>query len=85
MKATIKFTLLMAFIATSMSGFAQKPQPVYSFIRQIHDFKWYEEQAKAWKQEIDNGTTNPMAWVYWNEANRMATRSAGREKWHNNG
>ena len=84
MKKAIKFVLLTAFIATSLSGFAQKPQAVYSFIRQVHDFDWYEEQAKAWKQEIDDGTTNAMAWVYWNEANRMAAFSNSEEKWHNN-
>ena len=80
-KKRIKFGLLTAFIVTSVSGFAQNPQPVYSIIRQVHDFDWYEAQAKAWKREIDNGTTNAMAWVYWNEANRMAAFFGDQEKW----
>ena len=81
-KKTIKFILSTAFVVTSVSGFAQKPEPVYSIIRQVQNFDWYEAQAKAWKQEIDNGTTNAMAWVYWNEANRMAARfSNNYEKW----
>ncbi len=83
MKKYFKFILLAAFFAAGTSVLAQKPQPVYSIIRQVHDFKWYESQAKAWKQEIDNGTTNQMAWVYWNEANRMAA-IFDREKWNSN-
>ena len=83
MKRTIKFILLTAFITASAPCFSQKPQPVYSFVRQIHDFDWYEAQAKAWKREIDNGTTNPMAWVYWNEANRMGAFFGSPEKWNN--
>jgi len=87
MKQTIRFVLGMAFIAASVPGFAQKPQPVYSIVRQIQNFEWYEEQAKAWKREIDNGTSNAMAWVYWNEANRMIVKfgsSEEKEKWENN-
>ena len=77
-----KVIILAAFFATSAFCFAQKPQPVYSIIRQVQNFDWYEEQAKAWKHEIDNGTTNPMAWVYWNEANRMAANFCNEyEKW----
>jgi hypothetical protein len=60
---------------------AQKPEPVYSITRQVHDFDWYEQQAKAWKQEIDNGTTNNMAWVYWFMANRNADRFCDHKKW----
>jgi len=82
MKKVIRFILLTAFIAVGVSGFAQKPQPVYSVVRQVQNFDWYEAQAKAWKQEIDKGTTNPMAWVYWNEANRMAAYFCdSEEKW----
>ena len=82
MKKVIRFILLTTFIIVGVSGFAQKPQPVYSVVRQVQDFDWYEAQAKAWKQEIDKGTTNPMAWVYWNEANRMAAYFCdSEEKW----
>ncbi len=82
MKKYFKFILLTAFFAASTVVVAQNPQPVYSVIRQIHDFEWYEAQAKAWKREIDNGTANTMAWVYWNEANRMAAYFCdSEEKW----
>jgi len=73
MKTSMKLILGLLLTALSLQGFAQKPEPVYSIIRQVHDFDWYEQQAKAWKQEIDRGTTDKMAWVYWFKANRYAT------------
>lgn len=72
---------MVAFATSNLFGFAQKPEPVVSVVRQIHDFDWYENQAKAWKQEIDHGSSNPMAWVYWSEANRMAKNFCDAAKW----
>ena len=72
MKTSMKLILGLLLTAFSLQGFAQKPEPVYSVVRQIHDFDWYEQQAKAWKQEIDLGTKDKMAWVYWFHANRYA-------------
>jgi len=56
MKTSMKLILGLLLTAFSLQGFAQKPEPVYSVVRQIHDFEWYEQQAKSWKQEIDRGT-----------------------------
>lgn len=81
MKRSIIFILLVVGAAFSLQGFAQKPEPVVSIVRQVHEFDWYEQQAKAWKQEIDNGSTNAMAWVYWSEANRMAKVFCDSVKW----
>ena len=81
MKCSIKIFSVVVFAAFFLQGFAQKPEPVYSVVRQIHDFDWYEQQAKAWKQEIDNGSTNAMAWIYWSEANRMAHLFCDAQKW----
>ncbi len=81
MKRSIIFILLVVGAAFSLQGFAQKPEPVVSIVRQVHEFDWYEQQAKAWKQEIDNGTSNAMAWVYWSEANRMAKVFCDSVKW----
>ena len=81
MKTTFK-KLVLAFLCTiSITAFAQKAEPVYSVVRQIHDFDWYEQQAKAWKHEIDRGTTDKTAWVYWFMANRMACRFCDEKKW----
>jgi len=81
MKCSIKIFLFVVCAAFSLQGFAQKPVPVVSVVRQMHEFDWYEQQAKAWKQEIDNGTSNTMAWVYWSEANRMARDFCDKVKW----
>lgn len=80
MKTSMKLILVLLFTAFSLHAFAQKPEPVYSITRQIHDFDWYEQQAKAWKQEIDRGTKDKMAWIYFFKANRYA-RFADGTKW----
>lgn len=81
MKCSFKISLLVICSAFSLLSVAQKPEPVVSVVRQIHDFDWYETQAKAWKQEIDKGSTNAMAWIYWSEANRMAKDFCDSAKW----
>lgn len=73
--------MLIVLCAFSLQSRAQKPEPVYSIVRQIHNFDWYEQQAKAWKQEIDKGTKNNMAWVYWFMANRMSEKFCDHKKW----
>lgn len=80
MKTSMKLILVLLFTAFSLQTFAQKPEPVYSITRQIHDFDWYEQQAKAWKKEIDRGTKDKMAWIYFFKANRYA-RFADGTKW----
>lgn len=81
MKSSFKLSLIAFCTVFFVQGFAQKPVPVVSIVRQVHEFDWYEQQAKAWKQEIDNGSTNAMAWVYWFEANRMAKDFCDKAKW----
>jgi len=81
MKTSMKLILGLLLTALSIQSFAQQPEPVYSIVRQVHDFNWYEQQAKAWKTEIDNGTMNKMAWVYWFTANRMAGQCCDYKKW----
>ena len=72
MRTSIKLLVVVTLVTFALQSFAQKPEPVYSVVRQIHDFDWYEQQAKAWKQEIDRGTKDNRAWVYWFNANRYA-------------
>jgi len=81
MKTSVKLILCLMLTFLSMQAFSQQPEPVFSIIRQIHDFNWYEQQAKAWKQEIDRGTTDKMAWVYWFRANRMAEMFCSSKEW----
>jgi hypothetical protein len=81
MKPSIKLLLLMVACHFTALSVAQKPEPVYSITRQNQSFEWYEQQAKAWKQEIDRGNAQPMAWVYWFEANRTAHRFLDAPSW----
>jgi len=79
MKTTFKKLLLVLFCAISLNTFAQKPEPVYSFVRVSKDLEWYKQQAKAWKLEIDNGTIDKMAWVNFYRANRAVSRYYGKK------
>ena len=78
----MKLILGLLFTALSLQGFAQKPEPVYSVQRQMHNSDWYEQQAKAWKQEIDKGTKDKMAWVYWFMSSRILERYFGYARWN---
>lgn len=80
MKKLTKITLLLIISLVCLPGMAQKPEPVYSITRQTHDFDWYEQQAKAWKREIDKGTKDKMAWVYWFHANRYAAFADAKKR-----
>ena len=80
MKTTFKKLVLAFLCSISITTFAQKAEPVYSFVRVIHDFEWYQQQAKAWRNEIDKGTKDKMAWVYYFTANRMAN-ACDSKKW----
>jgi len=71
-QAAIRNLSILLLLSISMSSFSQKAEPVYSIVRQIHNFEWYEQQSKAWKHEIDSRTSDNMAWVYYYRANRMA-------------
>jgi hypothetical protein len=82
MKTAFKKLLLVFLCTISLSTFAQKAEPVYSVQRQMHNSEWYEQQAKAWKQEIAKGTKNKMAWVYWFTSSRILERYFGYAKWN---
>ena len=51
-------------------NFAQKPQTVYSIVKDRQEFSWYETQSKLWKQEIDKDNKNANAWYNYYASNR---------------
>jgi len=77
MKTIFKGLFLVVFVVIPLSAFSQKPETVNSFVRVSNSLDWYEQQAKAWKQEIDNGTKDKMAWVNYYRANRAVSRYYG--------
>lgn len=80
-KKLIYFVGCIFFLSQTLQ--AQNPEPVYSIVRQVKDFAWYEEQAKAWDGVIKKDIENPAAWVNFYTANRMA-RMSDRKKWKEN-
>lgn len=49
---------------------AQKPQTVYSIVKDRQEFSWYETQANLWKQEVEKDSKNANAWYNYYAANR---------------
>lgn len=78
MKTSMKFVLALALSVFFVSGtFAQNAEPVYSFVRVIHEQEWYKQQAKAWKMEIDKDSQNKTAWANFYMANRVISKYFG--------
>ena len=63
---------------------AQKPEKVYSIVKQIHSSEWYLEQASLWKAELDKDSTNADAWLNYYTANRMYKLTTNNKEWTNN-
>lgn len=63
-----------------VSCLAQKPQTVYSIVKDRQEFSWYETQAKLWKQEIDKDNKNANAWYNYYAANRAMRNLMGGEE-----
>jgi len=59
---------------------AQQPEKVYSIVKEVHPFEWYQAQAKAWKSVLDKAPKNGPGWIYYYTANRMA-RITDRSRW----
>ncbi|OJX89787.1 MAG: hypothetical protein BGP01_06170 [Paludibacter sp. 47-17] len=74
----MKQLFLALFCITSVA--AQQPATVYPLTRVTCEYDWYEQQAKAWRSEIDSGITDRTAWINWFRANRYAAM-ANHEKW----
>lgn len=53
-----------------VTSWSQKPQTIYSIVKDRKELKWYEEQAELWKQEIDKDVKNASAWYNYYAANR---------------
>ena len=73
---------LMLILAIFVTGSlpAQQPEKVYSIVKEVHPFEWYQAQAKAWKSVLDKDPKNGPGWLYYYTANRMA-RITDRNRW----
>jgi len=75
------FVIIVLYALKITTVNAQKPEKVYSVIKQIKSYEWYQTQARLWKTELDNNASNPDAWVNFYTANRMA-RMTDIESWN---
>ena len=64
-----RLILILSILSTCFVN-AQKPETVYSFVRERHEISWYELQQKLWKEEIDKNKTNANAWFNYYRATR---------------
>lgn len=76
MKILSSLILLMVYIGC----LAQKPQTIYSIVKDRQEFSWYETQASLWKQEIDKDNKNANAWYNYYAANRAMRNLAHGEE-----
>ena len=64
-----KVTLLL-FSLLNLNSFAQKPEKVYSIVKEIKEISWYKEQANLWEAEIKKDNKNANAWYNYYSAIR---------------
>jgi hypothetical protein len=79
-KQILSALMLFAAIFVTGSLSAQKPEKVYSIVKEVQSFEWYQAQAKAWKSVLDKDPKNGPGWIYYYTANRMA-RLTDRSRW----
>lgn len=82
MRSVLKYYLLFLLIYLIVSGdsFPQRPEKVYSIVKQIKTFDWYKNAAIEWKKVIVENSSDAEAWLYYYTANRMA-RMFHPEEW----
>lgn len=79
---TLKLVLIASFVLFFFSSsFAQKTEKVVSIVREVHEFDWYQTQARLWNVEITKNPKNEDAWLNFYMSNRMA-RITDYQKWN---
>ncbi len=63
--------MALSLVLMAGAGRSQKPEKVYSVVKEIHPFEWYQAQAVAWKGVIDGNPADAPAWLNYYTANRM--------------
>ena len=66
---SITLILFLSFVTTS---YPQKPEKVYSIVKQIKTFDWYKSQAEQWGAIVRKGKADPETWLNYLTACRMA-------------
>jgi hypothetical protein len=74
---SINLILFLSFVNTL---YPQKPEKVYSIVKQIKTFEWYISQAEQWGTIVSKGKADPEAWLNYYTACRMA-KNMFPDKW----
>lgn len=59
----IGLTFLTCFNSFAQKDGDQKPETVYSIAKEERELKWYEDQLRLWKAEVDKNPKNGTAWT----------------------
>ncbi len=61
--------------------FGQKPQTVYSIVKDRHELDWYKTQLSLWKKEIEKDDKNANAWYnYYASSRALRNLTQGEEQ-----
>jgi len=66
----MKIITLGVFLLANFLASAQKPEKVYSIVREQRDSIWYVEQEALWEKEVKRNKNNTEAWSNYYEAVR---------------
>src|SRR5690606_6124814 len=83
---TLKCTVLILALAIASQIKAQeKPQAVYSIVKEHHENEWYMKQYELWNKEVEKQASNENAWINLYTAARMArftSENDEKQNWH---
>jgi hypothetical protein len=65
--------LIAIGVLLTATSFSQKPENIYSIVKERQEYSWYETQSALWKKEIDINKENGNAWYNF----YMAIRAMG--------
>ena len=89
-KINMKLVLMIMTICLVIQGVSQKPEKVYSIVKEMKSVDWYKTQADLWKKETDKNRKDANAWYNYFSAvrglrNISPMDSEAREKYHKEG
>lgn len=76
----MKKIVIGLFFIMATATWAQKPEKVYGFAKELREASWYETQQKLWKAEIDKSDKNGEAWLNYYRAIRALRYIRTNEK-----
>ncbi|MFK8037064.1 MAG: hypothetical protein AB8B74_02145 [Crocinitomicaceae bacterium] len=76
----MKIIFLFTGILMTLASFPQKPEKVYSIVKERRSEDWYKTQSELWKKETEKNKKNAEAWYYYFAANRALKNISWSDK-----